>query len=371
MIFPAFNHLSLRNRSNNVSACIAPRGLVILASLACVFFPAIAPAQDNVAAKPAPPLAVMNGQPIGEGQLPDAEQAQLNRMMQQVYGVQMRGLHEVIDRQLLEAEAKSKGISVEELIKTEVIAKVPEPTDDQLKASYESRQDLNTQPFDEVKDKVRSQFKDAEIQRARTRFVTALWLQAISDGKLQVMLMPPSLDLPIDPTRLRGDLKAPVTIVEFSDFSCPFCRKAESILTEVMARYPGKVRLSYRDFPLTQLHPHAEDAAEASRCGGDQGKYWEYHDWLFANPDKQTRDALFAGAHTMGLNDKQFASCFDSGRFKAKIDQDIQLGSHIGVSSTPGFFINGKFISGAQPAAVFEKAIDKELSSSATKSMGN
>ena len=365
------NQTLLRNYSIDLNTRMARCGLVLLASLTCAILPGVASAQEQTATSPAPPLARLDGQPIGETQLPEAERVQLSRMMQQVYGVQMRALHEVIDHRLIEAEAKKKGVSEEELFKTEVTSKVPDPTDDQLKANYESRNDLNTQPFDDVKDKIRKQLKEAEIQRARTQFVAALWLQAVNDGRLEVLLATPSLDLPIDPSRLRGDPKAPVTIVEFSDFSCPFCRKAEGILNEVMAKYPGKVKLSYRDFPLTELHPHAEVAAEASRCAGEQGKYWEYHDWLFANPDKQTHEALLAGAHALTLNDKEFTTCLDGGRFKAKIDQDIQLGSRMGVTSTPGFFVNGKFISGAQPATVFEKAIDKELADSASKPTGN
>jgi predicted DsbA family dithiol-disulfide isomerase len=340
-------------------------GLVVVG---CTWLGAGMGAQQPPPAQVDPPLATLEGNPIDESQFAAGEKAQLERMRQQTYGVQTRALHEVIDQQLVDAEAKRKGVSVEDLVRTEVISKVAEPTDEQLKASYESRQDLNTQPFEDVKDKIRTQLKEAEIQRARTQFIAALWLQAVNHGTLKILLTPPHLDLPVDPSRLRGDQQAPVTIVEFSDFSCPSCRRAESILAEVLAKYPGKVKLSYRDFALIESNPGAEIAAEASRCAGEQSKYWEYHDWLFANPDKQTRDGLLAAAHTIGLNDMQFAACLDKGRFRTKVDQDFQLGTHIGVTSAPGIFINGKFISSTQPAAAIEKAIDQELSSTSRPS---
>ena len=174
-------------------------------------------------------------------------------------------------------------------------------------------------------------------------------------------MTPPKIEIAADPSRLRGDPKAPVTIVEFSDFSCPFCRKAEAIIAEVLAKYPGQVKLGYRDFPLETLHPQAELAAEASRCASDQGKYWEYHDLLFDSQDKQTSDALLDDARTLNLDDQKFAACLSSGSYKAKVDQDIQMGSRAGVVATPGFFINGRFVNGAQPAAAFEKIIDQEL----------
>jgi len=164
-----------------------------------------------------------------------------------------------------------------------------------------------------------------------------------------------------DPGRLRGDPQAPVMIVEFSEFQCPFCQKAQATIKELLAKYPGQVRLAFRDFPLRQVHPQAQMAAEASRCSGDQGKFWEYHDLLFANPTKLDADSLREHAHQLGLDESQFSSCLSGEKFKAKIDEDLQEGIRAGVTGAPGFFINGVFISGAQPFAVFEKVIEAEL----------
>jgi protein-disulfide isomerase len=324
-------------------------------------------AQDATAPQAQPPLAIIDGQPITEDQLPASDESQLLRMMQQVYSVKMRGLHSVVDQKLIEAEAKRKGVTPDQLFQTEVVAKVTEPTEDEIKAYYESRPEMKQQAYDAVKDKIRDGMKGVAISKARTIYVQGLMQQAMNDGELTLLIAPPKIEVTVDPARLRGDANAPVTIVEFSDFSCPFCRKAESTISEVLAKYPGQVKLGYRDFPLTTLHPQAELAAEASRCAGEQGKYWEYHDLLFARPDKQTSDVLLDDVRTLKLDDQKFEACLNGDRYKAQVQQDIQMGDRAGVVSTPGFFINGTFVSGAQPAATFEKVIDEKLAAAGQK----
>jgi protein-disulfide isomerase len=340
---------------------------VLLGLLVAVLLPSFISAQDKNSQKPAEPLAVLAGQPITEDQLPTAEQAQLQKMMQQVFAVKRRALQETLYSKLVATEAKKKGVSVDDLVKSEVDSKVANPTDEDVTAYYQAHQSQINQPFDDIKDKLRQGLKDQQIQQARQLYAQGLMQQAVNDGELVVMLLPPKVEVSADPARLRGDSKAPVTIVEFSDFSCPYCGKVESTLTELLAKYPGKVKLGYRDFPLRQIHPQAQLAAEASRCAVEQGKYWEYHDVLFANPEKQQRDDLIGYARTLKMDDKQFDACLSSGRFKPQIDQDIQLGTRLGVVATPGFFVNGIFLNGAQPAAAFEQVIDQELSASSQK----
>jgi protein-disulfide isomerase len=303
------------------------------------------------------PVAVLGGEPIYESQFPPAEQAQLRRMMQQVFGVKRRALQTVLEQKLVEAEAKKKGVSPEELLKTEVDSKVADPSEEQVSAYYQAHQGQINQPYDDAKAKLREGLKTQEILKARQLYVLGLMQVAVNNGELVMMLRPPVVEVSPDPARLRGNPKAPVTIVEFSDFSCPFCRKSEAILTELLAKYPDQVKIGYRDFPLRQLHPQAQLAAEASRCAGEQGKYWEYHDVLFANGEKPSRDDLLADARTLKLDEQQFDACLSSGRFKPQIEQDIQLGTRLGVTSTPAFFVNGVFVDGAQPLEVFEKMV--------------
>src|SRR5262249_27632586 len=145
------------------------------------------------------------------------------------------------------------------------------------------------------------------------------------------------------------------------DFQCPFCRKLQPVLKSLLARYEGKVSLAYRDFPLRGMHGQAELGAESSRCAGEQGKFWEYHDLLFANPDKLNRSDLLALARGLKLDEGQFESCLSSGKYRADVEKDLQDGIRAGVMGTPGVFINGTLLSGAQPESVYEQAIESEL----------
>jgi protein-disulfide isomerase len=344
---------------------------VLLGCLTCAFLSPLVAAQDKNSSQAPEPLAVFAGQPIYENQLPPAEQAQLRRMLQQVFGVKRRALQTVLNQKLLEAEAKKKGVSTQELLKSEVDSKVADPSEDQVSAYYQAHQDQINQPLDDVKHKIQQELKDQEIYRARMAYIQGLMEQAVSDGELVVLLSPPKVEINLDPARLRGDPKAPVTIIEFSDFSCPYCRKAETTINEILAKYRGKVRLGYRDFPLRQTHSQAQLAAEASRCAGEQGKYWEYHDLLFANAGKLGRDDLLEDARTLKLDDKQFDVCLSSGRYRPQIEQDVQLGTRAGIVDTPGFFVNGTFLNGAQPLGAFEKIIDEELSAAKLRHPAN
>ena len=174
-----------------------------------------------------------------------------------------------------------------------------------------------------------------------------------------------------DPARLRGRADAPVMIVEFSDFQCPFCRKLQPTLKNLLAKYGGKVSLAYRDFPLRGMHGQAELGAESSRCASEQGKFWEYHDLLFANPDKLNRTGLLELARSVKLDEGAFESCLSSGKHRAEVERDLQDGIRAGVMGTPGIFINGTLLSGAQADSVFERVIESELANAGKKRAAN
>ena len=186
-----------------------------------------------------------------------------------------------------------------------------------------------------------------------------------------ILLQPGKVQVTYDPARLRGSPQARVMIVEFSDFQCPFCRKVQSTLKNLLEKYQGQVSLAYRDFPLRGMHSQAELAAEASRCAAEQGKFWEYHDLLFANPDKLNRAGVARMAENLVLNEGQFDACLSSGKYTKQIEQDLQDGIRAGVEGTPGIFINGILLSGAQPEVAFEKIIRAELEASKEKRGGS
>jgi len=167
----------------------------------------------------------------------------------------------------------------------------------------------------------------------------------------------------VDDDPVLGDQNAPVTIIEFSDFECPFCgRFFSNTLPQLTREYidTGKVKLVYRDFPLS-FHPNAQKAAEAGECADDQGKFWEMHDKIFENQKAMSVVDLKSYAASLGLDTSEFNSCLDSGKHAKEIQKDISDGSKYGASGTPTFFINGIKLVGAQPFSAFQQIIESEL----------
>jgi protein-disulfide isomerase len=179
------------------------------------------------------------------------------------------------------------------------------------------------------------------------------------------------VEISFDVARLRGRPGAPVTIVEFSDFQCPFCRKVQPALRSLLSKYDGKISLAYKDFPLRGMHGQAELGAEAARCAGDQAKFWEFHDLLFANQEKLSRTGLAEQARVLNLNEARFESCLSSGKHRAEVEKDLQDGIRAGVIGTPAIFINGTLLSGAQPESVLERVIESELANVEKKRAAN
>ena len=175
------------------------------------------------------------------------------------------------------------------------------------------------------------------------------------------------VDVSADDDPVLGEKDAPVTIIEFSDFQCPFCERFYSqTLEQIKTNYidTGKVKLIYRDFPLDSIHPMAQKAAEAAECADEQGKYWEYHDKLFQNQEEWVTTGiskLKEYAKGLSLDSSKFDKCLDDGKYADEVKKDFQDGAQAGVQGTPSFFINGKQLSGAQPFAAFQQAIDAEL----------
>lgn len=323
------------------------------------------PAQTAVPSQSKQPLAAVNGQYIYEEDLLPLVQGQLLPLQNQEYEIKRAALDRLVTQRLAEAEAGSKGISAEKLLELEVDAKVGEPTDDEIAAYYLGQQDRISVPFEAIKPQLRQALKQAKLRQARQSYVERLRKGA----DVAILLRPPRVQVSYDQSRLRGDVAAPVVIVEFSDFQCPYCRSVEPTLKALLVKYAGRVSLAYRDYPLREIHPQAQQAAEAARCAGGQGKFWEYHDLLYAEGAKLDAGSLAGYARSLGLDVPRFASCLASGKFKQAVEEDLQAGSKAGVNGTPAFFINGIFLSGAQPVSAFEKIIEAELA--ATKAEGS
>ncbi len=327
-----------------------------VAPLLCIsaFFAATTVAQNAETSKPKQAVATVDGQTIYDEDLASSVQGQLLPLRNQEYEIKRKALDNLIEQKLLEAAAKKKGLTTEKLLAQEVDSKIPDPSDAEIEGYYLG---LRTKsPLAEAKTQLRDSLKQAKTQHARQDYLKTLR----ADSEVVVLLSAPRVEVGYDPTRVRGNPKAPVMIVEFSDYQCPYCHTAETTVKEVLAKYGDKVSLAYRDYPLTAIHSQAESAAEGSRCALEQGRFWEYHDRLFtaSNLDK---DTLIEYARKLKLDDNQFGACLTSGKYKAEIDKDLEAGRKAGVSGTPGFFINGIELSGAQPKDAFTRVIDEEL----------
>jgi protein-disulfide isomerase len=169
-------------------------------------------------------------------------------------------------------------------------------------------------------------------------------------------------EIPVDDDPVIGPENAAITIVEFSDYECPFCTKwYAEVWPRLQETYPNQVRLVYRDFPLTSIHGNAVPAAEAANCAGEQGAYWEFHEMLFTAPDGLSKEAYQNYASELELDAASFDQCVEERRYQDEVTSDLNFAFELGVRSTPTFFINGIALVGAQPFEVFQEVIDKEL----------
>lgn len=320
--------------------------------------------QDKPKGEVDAPIATVAGQPIYEQDLLSAAGPSLLDLHKQEYKAKKDALEQLIRKKLVEVEAKKKGLTPEELLKQEVDSKIAEPSDDEAKGYYLAVRNETTLPFDQIKSQVKQVLKNVEVEQARQKYADSLR----DKSEVLIALQPPAVHVDYDPARVKGNTDAPITIVEFADFQCPFCGKVQPVLKDVLAKYKGKVKLAYRDFPLSPIHEHAEMAAEASRCALAQGKYWQMHDAMFADQSKLDEAALIKTAAGLGMDQSSFKSCLTSAKYKAVVQQDFQAGSQAGVNATPSFFINGEFLSGLQSEADFSRVIDQQLSLQAASS---
>ena len=203
--------------------------------------------------------------------------------------------------------------------------------------------------------------KQYMIERSRAQYRTMLVMRLKKEYGFKSYLEPIRAQLKTGGFPTKGPATAPVTIVEFSDFECPYCGGLFPTLKQVEKNYPQQVRIVFRQFPLNNLHPHAQKAAEASLCANDQQKFWEFHDSMFGNQRELSVADLKQRAVDLKLDAALFNQCLDSGRHAEAIQVDIQEGAQNGVSGTPALFINGRLLSGNQPYAEIKEVIDDEL----------
>jgi protein-disulfide isomerase len=356
----------MRLKSWPFSACLA------LVAMAWAFIPGSAPSSAAAAektskpatSKPATaaagsPVAIVAGTPITSAELDELAGSRLFQVRQQEYQVRKQILEDAIGKRLLDAEAAARKISVDELTRIEVEGKAAAVTEAEKKTFYEAnkaRFAANT-PEEQALAQIEAGLRQQRVRERRADYLKELRTK----GNVKIMLEPPRVEVTEANNPAKGPVGAPVTVVEFSDFQCPFCARVTPTLKKIEEAYPGKVRIVFRDLPLLSIHKNAGVAAEAAHCANDQGKFWEMHDRLFANQGKLSAPELKEHAVAVGLQAESFNQCLDSGKYTAEWRKDSEEATRLGLSGTPAFFINGRLLTGAQPFESFAAVIDEEL----------
>ena len=346
---------------------LAPAAAVGCLVLACAKQTPAASTSVSSAGGGLPPgkvVATFNGGQVTAQELEDSVRPKIKDLENQMFQARKQGLEQLAMEKIIKAEAAKQTISEQEFIRQKVEAMpVSQPTEEQQRQFFERLKAAGQIPPDTKFEDLKDRIAQAMVGQQRQGQVQTVIRDLQKQANLKLDLPQPRVEVAAEGPS-RGPKDAKVTIVEFSDFECPYCGAAHDTVEKVMNDYAGKVRLVYRQFPLS-FHPHAAKAAEASLCALDQGegKFWEFHDVLFKNQKKLAPDDLKAHASSVGLDGQKFGTCLDSGAKKKAVDADEQAGAQAGVGGTPAFFINGIFLNGAQPLEEFKKVIDAELAS--------
>jgi protein-disulfide isomerase len=291
-------------------------------------------------------------------QLDHAAANQLAKLRQQEYDVRATALNGLIQEQLVTSEAAARKVTEAELMKAEVDDKSAGPTADEVSKFYETNKArMGGKSFDEIKGDIEKALKGQKANDRRGQFLAEL----TAKNNVKILLEPPRATVTIRPgTPAMGPADAPVTIVEWSDYQCPFCKRAHPTVEQVLNEYKDKVRFIYVDYPLS-FHKQAWPASVAAHCAEDQGKFWEYHKNLMEIQGDLSPADLSKRATDVGLNSASFGTCLDSKKFDTRIQDNFNDGMALGVTGTPAFFINGRMLVGAQPIEAFRDVINDEL----------
>lgn len=307
----------------------------------------------------APVVAIINGErKITRTEIDDLIGSQVFSLEERLYTLRKNALDNLITKIVLEQEARARGITVEHL-KKELMPETVEINQSQVEEVYSDNMGgLGNMPEDEAKQRIKL---DLESRERLERYKTVL-AALKAKSKIAVILpepIPPTLKISEDGPAIGGPKNAAVTIIEFSDFQCPYCKQASSTVKQVLKSYGDKVRLVFKHLPLP-IHPEAFRAAQASVCAGEQGKFWEYHDGLFGS-DSLSGEALTRLAANLGLDTKEFSACLDSETSRAAVAKDIRESRKADIQATPTFIVNGKLLKGARGLEDFKRMIDEEI----------
>lgn len=302
---------------------------------------------------------------VGEMEISNAEltkgiESDLYELEQKIFDTKMNRLKALILEKLMMNDPKKKGLSNDEYM-DKYIAKNAKVSDSDINAFIKEKNIPKEQVNPQIKERIRGY-----LMAEKKREAVEQWLaDKTSKTGIEIFLdkpRRPSFNVEVGNAPVIGGENAKVTIVEFSDFQCPYCSKAADTINRIKKDYGKKVRVAFKQYPLP-FHSQAKQAANAALCAWEQkpGYFWQMHDKMFADQSKLSKEDLTNTAKSIGVDEKKFAECLASNKHMATINADMEQGKALGVKSTPTFYVNGKLLQGAQPYEAFKELIDEEL----------
>ena len=302
-------------------------------------------------------LAQVGDTEITTSEVEELVAAQLVQVRNDRYAALEQGLGKAVADRLVELEAAARGVTTEALLEAEIEANKAEVTEEQIDAFYEERKAQMRAPKEQVSDQIKQFLEQESGGKLFQSFIAGLETKY----GVQRFLEAPRVEVAAEGFPAKGPAEAAVTIVEFSDFECPYCSRVLPSIEQVIENYSDTVRVVFRQFPLTSIHKRAQKAAEASLCAYDQDKFWEMHDAMFDEQKSLGVDQLREKATRIGLDIEQFNSCLDDSKYAEQVATDVREGAAAGVSGTPAMFINGRFVNGAVSYDALAAIVDQEL----------
>ena len=312
-----------------------------------------APVKEGVAAK-------VGEMEISNAEIADGIESELYEAESKVFEIKFNKLKTILLQKYMDKDSRKAGLSNDEFL-NKYISKDVKISEKEIEAFIK---DQNI-PAEHINPQVREKIKNY-LEMERKKEAVDVWLaEQTKKTPVEIFMQKPrrpTFPVEVGNAPFAGGKDAKVTIVEFSDFQCPFCAKGADLLKEIKKKYGDKVKVSFKNFPLP-FHNHAEGAAVAGQCANEQsmGAFWKMHDEMFANQESLDAEGLKKLAQKSGLKMDEFNKCVAENKYLAQVRADMEEGRKLKVKSTPTFFVNGQLINGAQPIDVFSEIIDEEL----------
>ncbi len=336
--------MPLSNRGGSVLRPV----LIVLALAGC-----IGAANDRKSSPTGVAAVEIDGAAFSLADLQRKNSGALFQARNSVYEAERKAAEEFINDYLLEREAKKENVTVDQLLERHAYGSFKEPSEEALRVYYDG---LDTQePFEAVRDKIRDVIRQRRMAKAKAAYVQTLRAKA----NITVRIAPPRAEITADNAPVRGASAPAVTVIEYADYECPYCQQIQPAVAKLEAEYKGRIAFAFKDVPLP-MHANAQKAAEAAHCAETQGKFWEYHDLLFATKQYDLPH-LKEHARALKLDGAAFDKCLDSGSQAERIKATVAEAQSIGLPGTPGFFVNGRFINGAVDYHTLQQVIEEEL----------